>query len=131
MTTQQELAERYGRRPRPHRRRAFWIAVALVAVTSIAGLAGLTISNSMDEVGFDETGFDLIDERTVTVSFQLTPPTGASAACALQALDEDFGVVGWLVVEYPASEAVTRTLTETIPTVAEATTGTVHSCWAT
>ncbi|WP_439591865.1 DUF4307 domain-containing protein [Microbacterium sp.] len=131
MTTPQQLAERYGRRPRPHRRRAFWIAVALVAATSIAALAWLTISNATDDVGFDEMGFRLVDERTVTVSFQVTPPTGASVACAIQALDEDFGVVGWRVVEYPSSELVTRTFTETIPTVAEATTGTVKACWVT
>ena len=46
-------------------------------------------------------------------------------------LDEEFGIVGWRVVEYPASTTITRAFVETIPTVATATTGTVHSCWAT
>ena len=40
-------------------------------------------------------------------------------------------IVGWRVIEYPASEEITRALVETIPTVAQATTGTVQSCWAT
>lgn len=131
MTTEQELNERYGRDPRPGRRRAFWITVAGVAALSVAALSWLTISNSLNEVGYDETGYELVDARTVTVSFQATPPNRTGFACALKALDEDFGIVGWRVIEYPASDTITRTFVETIPTVAQATTGTIHSCWAT
>lgn len=130
MTTEQELAERYGRGARPLRRHAFWVSVAVLAVAFVAALSWLTVSNSLDDVGYDETGFELVDQRTVTVSFQATPPSGSGFACALQALDEDFGVVGWRVIEYAAAETITRTFVETIPTVAQATTGTVHSCWA-
>ncbi|MFB8147436.1 DUF4307 domain-containing protein [Microbacterium sp. NPDC057407] len=129
MTTKKELDERYGRSRRPVRRRVFWTVVAGAAVFSVIALSWLTISNSLDEVGFDETGFEVVDARTLTVSFQATPPAGVAFACAVQALDEDFGIVGWRVVEYPASEATTRAFVETIPTVAAATTGTVHSCW--
>ncbi|GAB2853093.1 DUF4307 domain-containing protein [Microbacterium insulae] len=131
MTTRQELDDRYGRARRPLRRRAFWIMVAAVAAASVLGLSWLTFANSLDDVGFDETGYEVVDERTVRLTFQATPPSGATFACALQALDEEFGVVGWRVVEYPGSETVTRTFAETIPTVGLATTGTVHSCWAT
>lgn len=129
MTTKDELDQRYGRRPSPLRRRAFWISVAALATASVAGLSWLTLSNSLDDIGFAETGYEVMDERTVTVSFQATPPAGRSFACAVQALDEDFGVVGWRVVQYPGSAAITRAFTESVPTVAPATTGTVHSCW--
>ena len=131
MTTEDELDERYGRVRHPAGRRTFWVTVAVVAATFVAGLSWLTISNSLDEVGFDETGYEVVDDRTVTVSFQATPPAGAAFACALQALDEDFGTVGWRVIEYSAFEETTRAFMETIPTVAPATTGTVHSCWIT
>lgn len=59
-----------------------------------------------------------------------TPPSGSGFVCALQALDEDFGIVGWRVFECPAAETITRSFIETVPTVAPAMTGTVHSCWA-
>lgn len=131
MTTQQDLDDRYGRVRRPLRRRMFWVAVAAVAAASVFAMSWLTVANSLDDIGLDETGYEVVDERTVSLSFQATPPSGAGFACALQALDEDFGVVGWRVVQYSASETVTRTFEETIPTVALATTGTVHSCWAT
>lgn len=129
MTMKEALDERYGRGPRPTRRRAFWMSVAVVAVASVATFSWVTISNALSEVGFDETGYEVLDDRTVTVSFQATPPTRASFACAVQALDEDFGIVGWRVIQCPAFENTTRAFVESIPTVAWATTGTVHSCW--
>ena len=129
MTTKKALEERYGRGPRPARRGVFWMTVAVVAVASVATFSWLTISNALSEVGFDETGYEVVDDRTVTVSFQATPPAGAAFTCAVKALDEDFGIVGWRVIQYPAFENTTRAFVETIPTVARATTGTVHSCW--
>lgn len=131
MTTTQKLDERYGRTRKPGRRRAFWSVVGVLGAASIAGLAWITVSNSINTVGFDNTGHQIVDARTVTVSFQATPPRGASFACALESLDEEFGVVGFRVVEYPASELTSQPFTETIPTVALATTGIVQSCWVT
>lgn len=131
MTTTQELDERYGRTRKPGRRRAFWSVVGVLGAASIAGLAWVTVGNSVNTVGFDNTGHQIVDDRTVTVSFQATPPQGRSFACALQSLDEEFGVVGFRVVEYPAADDTSRPFTETVPTVALATTGLVQSCWAT
>lgn len=88
-----------------------------------------TGSNSLDDIGYDNTGFEIIDEHTVMVSFQVGPPARAAFACALQALDEDFGVVGWRVVEFEALDATAKAFVEPIPTVARATTGVVDSCW--
>ena len=59
----------------------------------------------------------------------LTLRRGEAVTCALEAQDTEHGVVGWRVVEYPADPAHTRAFSETIPTIAEATTGFVSSCW--
>lgn len=131
MTTPEQLEERYGRGTvRRRRQRLFWIMVAVGSTASIGVLSWVTVVNSLDDVTFDETGYEVVDEHTVTVTFQATPPAGAEFACAIQALDEDFGIVGWRVIEYSSFEEPTRAFRETIPTVAPATTGTVHSCWA-
>ncbi|MGC5170780.1 DUF4307 domain-containing protein [Micromonospora sp. DT81.3] len=130
MTTKEELDERYGR-TRPGRRRATWIVIGALAAASIGALAWATVGNTVDAVGFDGTGHEIVDDRRVTVLFQVTPPAGASFACALEALDEDFGVVGWRVLEFPASDGAAKAYQETIPTVARATTGLVDSCWVT
>ena len=130
MTTQDMLDERYGRTSTPRRKWTIGIIVAVAAV--IVGLfAWMTVASTLEDVDVDTTGFAVEDRRTVVLSFQITAPPGRSVACALEAQDEDHGIVGWRVVEYPASELTSRAFRETIPTTAEATTGLVNDCWVT
>ncbi|MGZ8476348.1 MAG: DUF4307 domain-containing protein [Candidatus Limnocylindria bacterium] len=130
MTTPDMLDERYGRTGSPRRRWALGIAAAIAAV--LVGLfAWMIVAGTLDDVGIETTGFTVEDPRTVTLAFQLTAPEGRSVACALEAQDEDHGIVGWRIVEYPASELRARAFRETIPTTAEATTGLVNNCWVT
>lgn len=130
MTTQDMLDERYGRTVSPRRRWTVGIAVVIVVV--VVGLfAWMTVSSTVDDVDVDTTGFAVDDSRSVTLSFQITAPAGRSVACALEAQDEEHGVVGWKIVEYEASDLRTRAFRETIPTTAEATTGLVNDCWVT
>lgn len=131
MTTQSELDDRYGRSPRPARRRLLWGALILAAAAGTGWLGWNTVSGSLDAVSVDGLGYEVRDEHSVEVSFQLTAPVGRSVACVVQALDEEFGVVGWKVVEYPGDHDHRMSRTETVPTVAEATTGLVESCWVT
>ena len=49
VTTKEELADRYGRGPRPIRRRVFWVTVATAAILSVAGLSSPDISILSDE----------------------------------------------------------------------------------
>lgn len=130
MTTQDMLDERYGRTSSPRRRWTLGIVVAIAAV--LVGLfAWMTVASTLDDVGIETTGFTVEDARSVTLAFQITAPEGRSVACALEAQDEDHGIVGWKIVEYPASELRARAFRETIPTTAEATTGLVNDCWVT
>ena len=39
------------------------IVLAVMAALLVAALAWLTVANSFDDVGFDETGFELVDAR--------------------------------------------------------------------
>lgn len=126
--TQEMLDDRYGRRSGSGRR-VRWIAFGLVAAAAVGYLAWTTVASAIDSVDVDTTGFQVNDARTVSVQFQLTVRTGAPVACALEAQDTEHGVVGWRVVQYPASEEHTRAFAETLPTTAEATTGLVTSCW--
>lgn len=130
MTTQDMLDERYGRRPSPARR-WFVIAAIAVAVGTVAWFGWTTVQASLNAVDADTTSFEVLDEHSVILGFQITAPVGRSVACAIEAQDEDHGVVGWRIVEYPASELHARAFRETIPTTAEATTGFVNSCWVT
>jgi hypothetical protein len=124
-----KLAERYGRTRSAGSRRLFWIVVVVVAVAATGLLGWSTVSTAINSVDADTTGFELVDEHTVEVRFQVSVTPGTPVACALEAQDTEHGIVGWKVVEVPASEDHSRILTERIPTTAEATTGLVRSCW--
>jgi hypothetical protein len=129
-STQRMLDERYGRTGRGRGRWAIATAAA-IALLVIGALAWMTVSNSLNSVDADATGFEIVDPRTVVVEFQVSAPAGSAVACALEAQDVEHGVVGWKVIEIAPGEARARAFRETIPTVGEATTGFVNSCWVT
>ena len=129
MTTQQILDDRYGR-TRGARSPRFWAVFAGVGIAAAVGVvAWFAFGTPGNSVGVDTTGYELVDEHTVIVSFQVTSPTDKPLACALEAQDEEHGIVGWKVVEYPASSDHTRAFRESVPVTAPATTGFVNSCW--
>ena len=129
--TQQMLDERYGRTRSKRRRFAGWAVVALLAAALIGFVGWGVVARSIDAVDVDDTAFDVPDAHEVSVTFQITSPPGRAIACALEAQDEEHGIVGWRIVEYAASDQHARAFTERIPTVALATTGLVNSCWVT
>ena len=130
MTTQDMLDERYGRRRSRGSRWFVWI-VAVLGAAAIGWFVWTTIAATVDDVGLDNTGHEIVDERSVVVTFQITAPIGRTVACALEAQDVEHGVVGWRIVEIEASDQHARAFRETIPTTALATTGLVNSCWVT
>ena len=126
------IASRYGR-TRANRTRdrlllvagAVFAAIVLVAWVVWAGLDG-----QKPQIEVTDTGHRLInDERAVEVSWNLSVPPGNDTACIVQALNEDFTVVGWKVIEVPASTLHIRSLTETVRVAQEANTGLIYRCW--
>ncbi|GAA4767850.1 DUF4307 domain-containing protein [Microbacterium gilvum] len=128
MTIQQRLDDRYGRTRRGSTRVA-WIVGGVIAAAVLAWFAWSTMAEAAGSVDYDDTGFAVHGDHEVEVTFQVTSASDAPVVCALEALDEEFGVVGWRIVELPPAQAVSASYTETVPTVAEATTGIVKSCW--
>lgn len=126
MTTARDLDARYGR---TGRRRLPWIIAGAVALLLVGAFSWMTVAQSMGSVDADDLGFELVDEHSVNVSFQVTGVQGKDVVCAVEALDEEFGVVGWKIVEIPAGESHSQARSVTVPTVAEATTGLVNTCW--
>ena len=126
MTTALELDERYGR---TRRRRLPWIIGIIVAIGIVGAFGWMIVAQAMNSVDADDLGFEVVDEHSVTVRFQVTGGQDKDVACALEALDEEFGIVGWKVIEIPASEDHQQEFSASIPTVGEATTGLVNACW--
>lgn len=123
------LDDRYGRTTSPLKKRLTWGAVGIVAVAVVGYFGWTTVASNMNAVSVDDLGFVVIDDNTTAVSFQFTAPAGRDVVCAIEALDEEFGAVGYSLVTYPAGDHRAQKHNENIRTVAEATTGFVSGCW--
>lgn len=126
-----DLDARYGRsRSSAQRTRvvAWTVAGAFVAVfTAWLVWGGLLGSPAQLEV--TDRGHSIVNDRLVTVDFTLNVPPGTDVGCAVQALNPGFSVVGWKVIEVPASTQRIRTLTEEVRTTEQANTGLIYRCW--
>lgn len=128
MTTARELDERYGR---TGRRRWPWIVGIAAAVAIVVVFGWMTVAKEMNAVDADDLGFTVVDEHRVDLRFQVTAPQGKDVMCAVEALDVEFGVVGWKIVTLPGGSHHTASTDVSIPTVATATTSLVKACWVT
>jgi hypothetical protein len=126
-----ELAERYGRGPVDRRRKRWWFAGTAVAFVAVfaAWLWWGGLSSPAAQLEARDAGYEVIDERTVTVRWQLTVAPGTPAKCAVQALNARYGVVGWKIVDVPPSDERTRMLTAELRTTGLAETGLIYRCW--
>jgi Domain of unknown function (DUF4307) len=126
-----DLDARYGRTPQLRRRRRWFGIAAAVAVAAVfaawvvwAGFSGTAHVLEAQDIGYTKVGDDQI-----MVRWELTVDPGTEVQCAVKALDERYEIVGWDVVDIPASEELTRPMAHTMRIVAPATTGLISSCW--
>jgi len=129
--TDPALDARYGRRP-PLSRRVRWTAIgaaaglllAVVVWFAVANLGGSTLETN-------DLGHRVNDQYSVTINFELSVPPGSTTSCALQAQNEQHGIIGWKIVDIPASDRFTRSFTQTVRTAERAFTGLIYRCWLT
>jgi hypothetical protein len=125
------IDQRYGRKLSPRgRRRALIILVTAIGVLTIVWFLWANPIGVGPQAVARDTGFRLTDDR-ITVTFDLSITPGATGACAVQALDKSFAVVGWKVVTYGATSEETRSEEVTLRVTSPAVTGLVSSCWLT
>ncbi|MFC6354970.1 DUF4307 domain-containing protein [Luethyella okanaganae] len=128
-----ELDARYGRtRTRSRRDRLILVALAGTFVVVFGAWviwAGQDGAKPVLEAR--DTSHRVLDDRTVSVTFEVSMPAGENASCAVQALNEQFVIVGWRIVAIPASEQYTRSFTEVLRTTQPSNTGLIYRCWLT
>lgn len=129
--TQQSLDERYGRTARDDSRTKRILIIAGVLFTLVFGAwvvwGGLSGTNAELEVR--ELGYRDLTETSITVNWEVSVEPGTEVSCAVQALNENFGIVGWRVLELGASDERTRVFSETLRTSEQAVTGLPYGCW--
>jgi hypothetical protein len=127
------LDSRYGRTPERQRR------TRLIAILAGAGVLGVVTAwvlwvgllGPSASLGSRDLGYQVDGDSAVEVRYEVTMDAGQTASCALEALNSDFGIVGWKVVDIPASEKGTRQFRETLRTSEPAVTGLIYRCWLT
>lgn len=129
------VAARYGRTPADRRRRVLLgvsaAAAVLVVVVAWVVWVGLLTPNATLEVR--DTGYSTLtpNDTTVDIRFEVSTEPGTPVSCALQALNEQFAIVGWKVVDLPPGETRTRSFVETVRLSEPAVTGLIYRCWLT
>jgi len=101
-------------------------AVVLIAWVVWTGLDGASVT-----IEARDTAHTIIDEHSVSVTFEVSMPAGSSSSCAVQALNESFTVVGWKIIDLPPSNLYTRSYTQVVNTTELSNTGLIYKCWLT
>jgi hypothetical protein len=128
LTQPTTLDQRYGRTPGAGRRTrlvavgtAIAFALAFAAWLIWGGLGGAPAQFQNRDIAHT-----VLDDRSVEVRWSFSVDPGTPARCAVQALDQAFGIVGWKVVDLPPSQTYTREFTETVLTTERAVTGLIY-----
>ncbi|TFB50403.1 DUF4307 domain-containing protein [Cryobacterium tagatosivorans] len=133
MSVSTNLDARYGRTPnrRLRDRRSLWIAAGGFALVLVAWVVWAGLDGSKPLIEARDTRHSIIDEHSVSVTFEVSMPAGTAASCAVEALNENFTIVGWKVVDLAPSDRYTRSFTEIIRTTELSNTGLIYRCWLT
>lgn len=133
MAVSSNLDKRYGRTPgsRLRDRRVLWIVAGAFAVILTAWVVWAGLDGAGPSIEARDTRHSIIDENSISVTFEVSLPTGTPSSCAVQALNESFTVVGWKVIDLPPSDQYTRSFTEVLHTTELSNTGLIYRCWLT
>ena len=126
-----DLQERYGLTPsRRITAKVFAFASATVfAAVLVAWVWWAGLAQPTAQLETRDLGYTAIDERTVSVRFDVSVDPGTEVGCAVQALNAQYGIVGWLVVDLPPSQQRTRVFDQVLRTSEPAVTGLLYECW--
>jgi hypothetical protein len=128
-----KIDARYGRtKQRSRQTRVIAIAFAGAIVVVFAAWAiwgGLDVPGA--SVESTDVGNVRVNNQAIEVRWELSENPGQKAKCAVQALDINFGIVGWKVITIPPSTTRSRTFSTVVRTAQPAVSGLIYLCWPT
>jgi hypothetical protein len=110
--------------------------IVAVVLAAVAAVAAVTLTSGGPGVSSKDVGFSLTSDGRMSVDFEVTKDRTATAQCAVQALSENYAVVGWKVVTIGPDSAgegtdggdTTAHRTD-VRTDSPAVSGGVNACW--
>ncbi len=129
--TQSHLDRRYGRSrgTRVAGKLAGFAAAAVFALILGAWLWWGGALETPAQLQYRDIGHEIRSPREVIVTYEVTAAPGTQVSCAIQALNESFGIVGWRIVDFDTTERWTRVFSTTLRTSEPAVTGLIYQCW--
>jgi hypothetical protein len=106
----------------------WWLIGVLGCAVGVAAAVWFGLSMSLGKVTWTDTGYRVVDDRTVEVDFDVHRPAGQAVSCVVRALDQGYGTVGTVEVAIPASPERSVHRQVTVRTTTRAVTGVVKSC---
>jgi hypothetical protein len=106
-----------------------WTLGGVFAVVLTAWVVWTGLDGASTVIEANDTRHSIIDDNSVSVTFEVSMPVNSASTCALQALNESFTVVGWKIIELPASAQYNRSFTEIVRTTELPNTGLIYECW--
>ncbi|HET7400034.1 MAG TPA: DUF4307 domain-containing protein [Intrasporangium sp.] len=117
------------RLPHPGPGELRWWVVGTVGIgAGVAVAVWLGLSMSVGQTSWQTFGYKVVDDRTVTVTFDVDRPGGAPVTCTVRALARDFGTVGTVDVQVPRAPQDSSRQSATVRTTSRAVTGEVVRC---
>jgi hypothetical protein len=132
-TATTRLDARYGRSVGDSRRQKIigTLAGVAVAIVLIAWVWWAGLLQPTAQFQARDLGYQFVDDQNITVQFEITVSPNTPMACAVQALNAEYGIVGWRIVDIPASEQRTRVFEQPLRTSEKPVTGLLYRCWVT
>ena len=127
------IAERYGRTPANRRRTLTIGIIAGAAVLLVVGawVVWVGLFGPSSSLESRDLGYVTRADASVDIRFEVTTEPGTAVSCALQALNRDYAIVGWKIVDLPASDDRTRVFDDSVRVTAPAYSGLIYRCWLT
>ncbi|WP_427016667.1 DUF4307 domain-containing protein [Pseudarthrobacter sp. P1] len=130
------VANRYGTPKRALSRKAKTVLAAVGAVLVLAFVAWLALGRGTPPVDSKLVGYSVVDGTLTEVDLQVTKDPGATARCAVKAMNDAYAVVGWDVVTIGpngtgegTNNGRTTAARAMVRTDSPAVTGVIDNCW--
>ena len=126
-----DLDARYGRSAPTTRRLVVWLIGGVLVVAAIVWFIWARPIGTTTDAAWRDTGYRITDPSSeIVADWELTVEPGTAVDCAIYAMNQAFAIVGWRIVEIPASDVRIRQFSEAIRTSEPPVTGLVYRCWA-
>lgn len=121
-----DLSSRYGSSQRP---KWFWPLIAAVGIAIGIAFAAW-VGFQKDPVSAKLWGYDVIDDKQVTVTLDIARPDPLAVECTVYAQAADHSIIGEKTIEVPPSDQEVVRIDTTIETERRAVNGVLKTCVA-